>query len=189
MSKKLQLYPCTALSVLWILEEYNLQQLPPSVSPAIRSLPSYDDICSSSDSWKNKTVSIVNRSEIMGRPLAAMLARKGATVYSIDIDSILQFRPNGRLRRCSPADTTIETCLATSDIVVTGVPDPDYELSLDHIQDNATIVNVSAFPNVCERTLLQTRPDVKYIPQVGKVTVAVLENNLMHLKEMHDHKE
>merc|ERR1719161_2253913 len=43
-----------------------------------------------------KTVAIVNRSEVVGRPLAAMLANDGATVYSVDIDSVHIFT-RGRL--------------------------------------------------------------------------------------------
>ena len=38
-----------------------------------------------------KKVLIVNRSEIVGRPLAALLANDGATVYSVDINNIQQF--------------------------------------------------------------------------------------------------
>ena len=120
----------------------------------------------------------------MGRPLAVMLAEKGATVYSIDIDSILQFRPNGkRLRRCHPSTTTLETCLKESTVVVSGVPCPDFCLPLSSIQQGSTIVSVSEFPNVCEETLFEERPDIHYIPQVGKVTVATLSLNLMHLKQ------
>jgi methylenetetrahydrofolate dehydrogenase (NAD+) len=147
-----------------------------------------DDVHTPRDEWTNQTVSIVNRSEIMGRPLAAMLARKGATVYSIDINSILKFRPNGRLHCCNAVTTTLQTCLEESTVVVTGVPSPEFRIPLDSIQQSTTIVNVSEFPNVCEETLLTERPDIKYIPQVGKVTVAVLENNLMNLKIDADEK-
>lgn len=159
------IYPCTAMSVLKILQEYHIN--------------TYHE-------WGNQTISIVNRSEIIGRPLAVMLAQMGATVYSIDVDSILQFRPNGeRLRRCNTQVTTLKTCLRESNVVVTGVPHADFQLPLYCIAEGATVVNVSEFYNVCEETLLTQRPDIKYIPQVGKVTVAVLENNLMNLKIRH----
>ncbi len=161
------IYPCTALSVLRILEEYHIKQ---------------QEMATENQCWKDQTISIVNRSEIMGRPLAVMLAEKGATVYSIDIDSILQFRPNGkRLRRCNHA--SLESCLEESTVIVAGVPCPDFNIPLDKIQPNSTIVSVSEFPNVCEETLFRERPDIKYIPQVGKVTVATLSLNLMNLKE------
>ena len=162
------IYPCTALSVLRILEEYHIKEM-----------------TSEKQCWKDQTISIVNRSEIMGRPLAVMLAEKGATVYSIDIDSILQFRPNGkRLRRCNHA--SLESCLEESTVIVAGVPCPDFSIPLDRIQQDSTIVSVSEFPNVCEETLFKERPDIKYIPQVGKVTVATLSLNLMNLKENPD---
>ncbi|KAG7366881.1 methylenetetrahydrofolate dehydrogenase [Nitzschia inconspicua] len=185
-SNFLQLYPCTALSVLWSIEAYHLSRVSSSHSfpgESMETLSKYSELHVPSCKWKNLTVSIINRSEIMGRPLAVMLARKGATVYSIDIDSILQFQPNGRMQRCNPADVTLQSCLASSNVVVTGVPDPNYQLPLDYIQENSTIISVSEYTNVCEATLLSDRPDIHYIPQVGKVTVAVLENNLVHLKK------
>lgn len=42
------------------------------------------------------------------------------------------------------------------------------------------VVNVASFKNVDEESLLKI-PGVIYVPQVGKVTVAMLERNLMRL--------
>lgn len=42
------------------------------------------------------------------------------------------------------------------------------------------MVNVASFKNVDETALLKI-PGVRYVPQVGKVTVAMLERNLMRL--------
>lgn len=39
--------------------------------------------------FDNTTVTIINRSEVLGLPLATMLSNQGATVYSMNIDSIL----------------------------------------------------------------------------------------------------
>jgi len=179
-SKPQATYPCTALSVLRILEEYHINNGESGMG----------EICDSNDirkqnhqCWKDQTISVVNRSEIVGRPLAVMLAEKGAIVYSIDIDSILQFRPGGkRVRRCSPQETNLESCLRESNVVVAGVPKSDFRLPLSSIPEGSMIVNVAEFPNVCEGTLFRERPDIKYIPQVGKVTVASLSTNLMNLK-------
>lgn len=185
------IYPCTALSVLRILEEYhirngegeNFRRTNDGVGSSNSTVEKASRQC-----WKDQTISIVNRSEIMGRPLAVMLAEKGATVYSIDINSILQFRPDGkRLRRCNLQTTTLENCLRESNVVVAGVPQADFRLSLSSISEGSTIVNVSEFPNVCEETLFRERPDIKYIPQVGKVTVATLSMNLMNLKRNKKH--
>ena len=59
--------PCTSLSVVKILD-------------------------APEESFDGLTILIINHSKIMGRPLTAILSRRGANVYSIDmIDSILQF--------------------------------------------------------------------------------------------------
>jgi methylenetetrahydrofolate dehydrogenase (NAD+) len=158
-----KILPCTALSVKQILDHYH---------PLSTSSPSQP--------WKGQIVSVINRSEIMGRPLAAMLASSGATVYSIDVDSIEKFRQGGRLRRCTEPNITMQWCLKQSNVVVTGVPSPDFHLPSEWISPGTTVVNVSEFLNVCEETLLD-RPGIRYIPQVGKVTVAVLEQNLLRL--------
>jgi hypothetical protein len=67
-----------------------------------------------------------------------------------------------------------------SSVVITGVPTKAYRLPTEWIAPNTTIVNVSSFKNVDEDALLQI-PGVVYVPRVGKVTVAMLERNLMRL--------
>lgn len=158
------LLPCTALSVVKILEE----------CPGC-----YDKTKPIGKHMEGKTVTIVNRSEIVGRPLAAMLANDGATVYSVDINSIYVFK-GGRLHPCD--DETPESCVRKSSIVVTGVPTKAYRMPTEWIQPNTTVVNVASFKNVDEESLLQI-PGVVYVPMVGKVTVAMLERNLMRLYE------
>lgn len=65
-------------------------------------------------------------------------------------------------------------------MVVTGVPTKSYRLPTEWIQLNTTIVNVASYKNVDEETLLKI-PGVVYVPMVGKVTVAMLERNLVRL--------
>lgn len=67
-----------------------------------------------------------------------------------------------------------------SNIVVTGVPTKSYRLPTEWIQPNTTVVNVASFRNVDEESLLKIE-GVTYIPMVGKVTVAMLERNLLRL--------
>ena len=88
------LLPCTALSVVKILEE----------CPGC-----YDKSKAIGRRMEGKVVTIINRSEIVGRPLAAMLANDGALVYSVDINSIYRFEPGGRLS--SVQEETTETCV------------------------------------------------------------------------------
>lgn len=158
------LLPCTALSVVKILE----------------SCPDcYDFSKPIGRKLEGKIITVINRSEIVGRPLAAMLANDGAIVYSIDINSINMFR-EGRLHACR--DETPESCVRKSSIVVTGVPTKNYKLPTEWIKPNTTVINVASFKNVNEDELLMI-PGVVYVSQVGKVTVAMLERNLMRLHE------
>lgn len=55
-------------------------------------------------------------------------------------------------------------------------------MPIEWIQPNTTVVNVASFKNVDEESLLKV-PGVVYVPMVGKVTVAMLERNLMRLYE------
>ena len=63
-----------------------------------------------------------------------------------------------------------------------GVPTQDYRLPVAWVRPNAVVINVSSFKNVDEDALLQV-PGVQYVPQVGRVTVAMLERNLLRLYE------
>jgi len=163
------LLPCTALSVVKILEQ----------CPGC-----YDSSRAVGRHMEGKVVTILNRSEIVGRPLAAMLANDGADVYSVDIDSIYLFR-GGRLYKVDQ-DETPESCVRKSSVVITGVPTKTYRLNTEWIQPKTTIVNVSSFKNVDEEALLAL-PDITYVPMVGKVTVAMLERNLMRLFDNFHH--
>lgn len=69
-----------------------------------------------------------------------------------------------------------------SSIVVTGVPTKNYRLPTEWVQENTTVVNVASFKNVDEESLLKIK-GVVYVPMVGKVTVAMLERNLVRLFE------
>mmetsp|Transcript_17481 Transcript_17481/g.27242 ORF Transcript_17481/g.27242 Transcript_17481/m.27242 type:complete len:370 (-) Transcript_17481:249-1358(-) len=166
--------PCTALSVVKILE---------SIEQA------YDNSKPIGKRMEGKVVTVVNRSEIVGRPLAAMLANDGANVFSVDIESIYCFEgSSGRLRKCSEEDENLEACVRKSDIVVTGVPVKGYRIPIEWIQPGTVVVNVASFKNVDETELLKI-PGVVYVPMVGKVTVAMLERNLMRLFENFHHPE
>ena len=72
-------------------------------------------------------MTIINRSEIVGRPLAAMLANDGATIYSVDVDSIFLFK-RGALRK---TEATPEVAVGQSEVVTT--VRADIRLSLIHI--------------------------------------------------------
>ncbi|KAE8234232.1 hypothetical protein CF326_g724 [Tilletia indica] len=67
--------PCTPLAIVKCLE----------------SMGMYDGHLPYGDRLSHKTVTVINRSEVVGRPLAALLANDGARVFSVDVDNILEF--------------------------------------------------------------------------------------------------
>ena len=158
------LLPCTPLAVVKILQHLGV----------------YDSTLPSGDRLQGKVITVVNRSEIVGRPLAAMLANDGAEVYSVDIDSIFRLT-RGKLHEC---EDTVETAARKSDVIVTGVPVKTYRFNTEWIRPNTTFINISSYKNVDKEALLAIE-NVKYVPLVGKVTVAMLERNLLRLYENH----
>merc|ERR1719506_1307530 len=82
----------------------------------------------------------VNRSEVVGRPLAAMLANDGAKVYSVDIDNVYIFS-RGKLEE-PPEKETIETLAPRADILILGVPSASYKLDVNLVKEGAIVLNV-----------------------------------------------
>jgi len=154
------LLPCTPLANIKVLEYLKL----------------YDDKLPVGDRMSGKNVTVINRSEIVGRPLAAMMANDGATVYSIDLNGIQVMR-RGKIEDTSESQ---EDIIKKSSVIITGVPTKDYKLPTEWVSPGTVIINVSHFKNVDEDKLLQV-PGVKYVPLVGKVTVSMLERNLIRL--------
>ncbi|GMF53424.1 unnamed protein product [Phytophthora fragariaefolia] len=154
--------PCTPLAIVKILEHIGV----------------YDKTKPDGDHLAGVNITVINRSDIVGRPLAAMLANDGADVYSADIDSLYLFR-RGKL---IPSEETQETACKKSRVIITGVPVKSYKLPLEWVSENTVVINVASFKNVDEAELLKIK-GVQYVPLVGKVTVAMLERNLLRLYE------
>jgi methylenetetrahydrofolate dehydrogenase (NAD+) len=171
VSDKKCLLPCTPLAIVKVLEHLNV----------------YDANLPLGDRLKGKTVTVVNRSEIVGRPIAAMLANDGADVFSVDIDSVFLMR-RGHMVAPPSGAATLEACVRISDVVITGVPTSSWKLPCECLMPGVIVINVSHFKNVDEAALSKV-PGVRYVPQVGKVTVSMLERNLLRLVEQfHDQK-
>lgn len=155
--------PCTPLAVVKCLEHIGV----------------YDGDLPLGDRMRGKTVVIVNRSEVVGRPLAAIIANDGATVFSVDLDSTYIYT-RGRVEVPSEGET-VESVVRRADIVVLGVPSDKYKMDPSWVKEGAVVLNVASHKNIDEAELLSTRPGVRYVGQVGKVTVAMLERNLLRL--------
>ena len=114
------------------------------------------------------------RSEVVGRPLAALLANDGARVFSVDIDSIQEYtkRPTAptapppssggeggqataarrayhphHVVRPAPPSFDLARCLAISDVVVSAVPSATYKVPTAALKDGCVCVNVAADKN------------------------------------------
>lgn len=149
--------PCTPLAVIKLLDESNVMFK--------GNLP-----------FAGKTVTIFNRSEVVGRPLAFMMANDGAKVYSFDIDGATRFDSEGLERE---TNITRAEALAESDIVITGVPSKQFDLiKKEEVRPEIAYVNFSSLKNCDEN--LKEHVNV-FIPRVGPVTVAMCLRNVVRL--------
>jgi methylenetetrahydrofolate dehydrogenase (NAD+) len=57
----------------------------------LESIGVYNSVLAYGNRLHGKTITIVNRSEVVGRPLAALLANDGGKVYSVDVTGIMEF--------------------------------------------------------------------------------------------------
>lgn len=159
-SDKKCILPCTPLAIVKILEHLNV----------------YDSSLPLGERLSGQVATVINRSEIVGRPLGAMLANDGAKVYSVDINSIYIMER----ARMTASDVEAEQACRKSDIIITGVPAKAYRLPTSWVKPGTVVINVSNYKNVDETELLKIE-GVRYVPLVGKVTVAMLERNLVRL--------
>jgi methylenetetrahydrofolate dehydrogenase (NAD+) len=131
-----------------------------------------------------RTIAVVNRSEIVGRPLAAMLANDGAKVYSIDVNGIQIFTRGTGLHltahKVEDTDATLEQVIPQCDVVITGVPTPKYKMPTTLLKDGVVAINFSSSANFEDD--IKTKASI-FVPSVGKVTVAMLERNLLRLHD------
>lgn len=151
------LLPCTPLAIIKILTEVGKYA---------------DDV---REPLRGKTVTIFNRSEPIGRPLAMMMSNDGAQVYSFDVNGPLLFR------NAIPSETEIdrETALRQSDIVITGVPSRSFaKIQPEEIRQGAICVNFSSVNNFSDD--VASCADI-YIPRVGPMTVAMCMRNTVRL--------
>ena len=144
----------------------------------VKLLTSAGVMTASQGSMAGRTVAVFNRSEVVGRPLAAMLANDGARVYSFDIDGPLLFDGAAVVQ-----ETSIErgAALAEADVVITGVPSPDFDLvRAAEIRRGTVCLNVSTIRNFADDA--REKASV-FIPRVGPMTVAMLLRNTVRLYE------
>ncbi|KAB2572560.1 Tetrahydrofolate dehydrogenase/cyclohydrolase [Lasiodiplodia theobromae] len=159
--------PCTPLAVIKILEHLQI----------------YNTILPYGNRLHGHTITVINRSEVVGRPLAALLANDGAVVYSKDIDDVQQYhRGEGLRKRRHEVEEKpgwgLEQILPLSDVVISGVPGDKFKVPVHLLREGAVCINFSSEKNF--------PPEVKqkasiYVPAIGKCTIAVLLRNLLRI--------
>lgn len=165
-NKQKSILPCTPLAVVKVLEY--LQIYNPALPYGNRLF--------------GRTITVINRSEVVGRPLAALLANDGAKVYSVDINDVQLFTrgrgiKNHKHEVHEQEGWTVEKCLPVSDVVISGVPGSSYKIDTNLIRDGATCINFSSEKNFDATTVKEQASF--YVPAIGKVTISVLLRNLL----------
>jgi methylenetetrahydrofolate dehydrogenase (NAD+) len=169
--------PCTPLAIVKVLE----------------SIGVYNSLLRYGDRARGKVVTVINRSEVVGRPLAALLANDGARVLSVDIDTIVEFskRPSAETAKSkynphhiiSQVDTTLEEALKVSDVVISAVPSEGYKVPTRFLKDGCVCVNVAGEKNF--EADVRERASI-YVPSVGVMTICMLQRNLLRLCQYQD---
>ncbi|TFK25943.1 NAD-P-binding protein [Coprinopsis marcescibilis] len=189
--------PCTPLAIVKCLEYVGV----------------YNRILPYGDRAYGKTITVINRSEVVGRPLAALLSNDGARVLSVDIDSIHEYtkRPRNPVLadnekpEAVPAGTTdaaTVTAAAAQRYHPRHIVQPT-NLTLQECLAVSDVV-ISAVPSAAYKVKTEWLKDgciclnvaadknfeanVRdkasiYIPAVGKVTILMLLRNLLRLQQ------
>ena len=139
--------PCTPLAIIKILEHLQI----------------YNTFLDYGKRLFGRRITVINRSEVVGRPLAALLANDGAEVYSVDVTGVQQFSRGTGLRKQKHEvrnldGWTLERCLPLSEVVISGVPSESYKVPTHLIREGAVCINFSSekvisysFTGVCTK--------------------------------------
>ncbi|WVQ81464.1 hypothetical protein IAT38_003588 [Cryptococcus sp. DSM 104549] len=163
--------PCTPLAIVKVLEHIGV----------------YNKLLAYGDRARGKVITVINRSEVVGRPLAALLANDGARVISVDLDSIVEFSKRPTAGKSTAAahhqvtplpDMTLAQALNISDAVISAVPVDSYKVPTKELKDGCVCVNVAGQKNF--EADVRDRASI-YVPSVGVMTIAMLQRNLIRL--------
>ncbi|CAB4397596.1 unnamed protein product [Rhizophagus irregularis] len=158
--------PCTPLAIIKVLEYIRV----------------YNSVLLYGNRLHGCVITIINRSEIVGRPLAVLLANEGGKVYSVDINNIQEIHHGTELKlkkyEVRITNLKLEEILPISDVVITGVPTPSYKVPTALLREGVIAINFSAFKNFEDN--IKEKASI-YVPTIGKITITMLERNLLKL--------
>jgi methylenetetrahydrofolate dehydrogenase (NADP+)/methenyltetrahydrofolate cyclohydrolase len=161
----------------WVEHDKNKAVVPCTPLGIVKSLVHVLDVPElPGHTFSGKTITIFNRSSIVGLPLAHMLANDGAIVHSFDINGGIVIS-NDESQVIVPIER--KAALAISDVVITGVPSQSFDcVDADEITDNAVCVNFSFVKNFTQSAIEKARI---YVPRVGPMTIAMCLRNAIRL--------
>lgn len=133
LNTRKSILPCTPLAVLKILEYLQI----------------YNNFLDYGKRLYGRRITVINRSEVVGRPLAALLANDGAEVYSVDVTGVQQFSRGSGLKKQKHEVREmegwgLEQCLPISEVVISGVPGEAYKVPTALIREGAVCINFSS---------------------------------------------
>lgn len=161
--RKKAILPCTPLAIMKLLDAAGASQ-PGRERPL---------------AWVRACV--FNRSEVVGYPLAAMMANDGAEVVSFDVDGPLLFVPGEGRGAHDVRHTSITRAeaLARADVVITGVPSRAFPLvEARELRDGAICLNFSTLKNFADDVAAKA---AVFVPRVGPMTVTMALRNTLRL--------
>ena len=125
--------PCTPLAIIKILEYLGV----------------YNSILPYGNRLFGRAIAVINRSEVVGRPLAALLANDGASVYSVDVTGVQGFsRGDGIVKKrhevVERADLSLNDCIPLCDVVISGVPGNEFKIPVELLRPGAVCINFSS---------------------------------------------
>lgn len=125
--------PCTPLAVIKILEYLRI----------------YNIIIPYGNRLFGHSITVVNRSEVVGRPLAALLANDGACVYSVDVAGVQQFTRGEGIKKkrhevVEKEGWDMKDCVPLSDVVISGVPGDSFRFPTELLREGAVCINFSS---------------------------------------------
>lgn len=125
--------PCTAMAVSMILQWIGI----------------YDQAVPEAAQLRNQTICIINRSDVVGKPLAELLASQGARVYSVDIEDVRIFQQvespwKTGISQEIVAGWTVEDAVKVSKVIVSAVPNALFKVDKRWVHPGAICINVSS---------------------------------------------
>ena len=133
LNTRKSILPCTPLAIIKILEHLQI----------------YNTFLDYGKRLFGRTITVINRSEVIGRPLAALLANDGAEVYSVDVNNVQHFSRGSGLKKQKHEVREmegwgLEQCLPISDVVISGVPGESYKVPTKLVREGAVCINFSS---------------------------------------------